>query len=90
MQKNFAILSVCILIAALQGGVMYCAVGPITAIEILYLVFTVVCPILLTIGHSLHNDDSTGNTVTTIPAPYAVLQVISTHENKIATGLLQQ
>ena len=90
MQKNFAIVSVFILFAALQAEVMYCAEGKITAIEILYLAFTVVCPILLAIRHSLHNDDSAGNTFTTIPAPCAVLQVILSHENNSATGLFQQ
>ena len=90
MQQIFAIVSVFIQLAALQGWLMYCADGDITAIEILSLAFTVVCPILLTIRDSLHKDDSAGNNITTIPAPFAVLQLISTHENKIKTGLHQQ
>jgi hypothetical protein len=76
MQQNFAIVSVFILLAALQGGLMHCADG--------------VYPVLLTIRDSLHKDDSAGNNITTIPAPFAVLQLISTHENKIKTGLHQQ
>jgi hypothetical protein len=76
MQQNFAIVSVFILLAALQGWLMYCADG--------------VCPILLTIRDSVHKDDSAGNNITTIPATFAVLQLISTHENKIKTGLHQQ
>jgi putative effector of murein hydrolase LrgA (UPF0299 family) len=88
MQPNFAIVSVFILFAALQGGVIYCADGDTTAMEILCLVFTFVCPILVTVRHSLHNDDSTGNSITT--SPFAVLQLISTHHNEIKTGLHQQ
>jgi hypothetical protein len=90
MQKNFAILPVFILFAALLGGVMYYTDGDTPAIEILSLAITVVCPILLTILHPLHNDDSAGNNIITIPAAFAVLQVISTHENKLTTELHQQ
>jgi hypothetical protein len=57
MQQNFTIVSVFILFAALQGGVIYCANGDTTVIEILSLAFTFVCPILLTVRHSLHNND---------------------------------
>jgi hypothetical protein len=90
MRNNFAIVSVFLPFAALLGGVMYCADGDTPEIKILSLVFTVVCPILLTIRHPLHNDDSAGNNITTIPATFAVLQVISTHENRVTTGLHQQ
>ena len=90
MQKNFAIIPVCILFAGLQGEIMYSTGEDTPPIEILSLAFTVVCPILLTIRHSLHNDDSAGNNITTIPAVFAVLLVISTHENNITTGLHQQ
>ena len=69
---------------------MYYTGGDTPEIKILSLVFTVVCPILLTIRHPLHNDDSAGNNITTIPATFAVLQVISTHENRVTTGLHQQ
>jgi uncharacterized membrane protein YadS len=65
MQQNFTIVSVFILFAALQGGVIYGADGDTTAIEILSLAFTVVCPILLTIRPSLHNDDSAGSNIAT-------------------------
>jgi hypothetical protein len=65
MQQNFTIVSVFVLFAALQGGVIYCANGDTTVIEILSLAFTFVCPILLTVRHSLHNDDSAGNNITT-------------------------
>jgi hypothetical protein len=82
--------SICIHpVCALQGGVIYCADGDTTVIEILSLVFTVVCPILLTIRLSLHNDDSAGNNITT-PALFVVLQLISPHHNEIKTGLHQQ
>jgi hypothetical protein len=90
MQKNFAIISVFILCAALEGGIMYYTGRKIPAIEIFSLAFTGVCLILLTIRHSLHNDDFAGNNITSIPAAFAVLQVISTHENIITTGLHQQ
>jgi hypothetical protein len=90
MQKNGAIVSVFILCAALQGGVIYSTGGDIPKIEILSLASTVVCLILLTIRHPLHNYDSDGNNIITIPAAFAVLQVISTHENKLITGLHQQ
>jgi hypothetical protein len=76
MRQNFTIVSVFILFAALLGEGMYCADG--------------VYPVLLTIRDSLHKDDSAGNNITTIPALFAVLQLISTHENKIPTGLHQQ
>jgi len=90
MQKNFAIIPICILFAGLQGGIMYYTGGDTPAIEILSLAFTGVCPTLLTIWHPLHNDDSAGNNLTTIPAAFAVLQGISTHENITTTGLHQQ
>jgi hypothetical protein len=45
MQQNFPILSVFILFAALQGGHILCRCDT-TAMEILSLAFTVVCPIL--------------------------------------------
>jgi hypothetical protein len=90
MQKNFAIVPVVILFAALQGGVKYCIDGDSPAIEILSPVFTVVCLILLTIRHPLPNNHSTGSKSTTIPAACAVLQVISSHHNEITTGLHQQ
>ena len=69
---------------------MYYTGGDTPAIEIFSLAFTGGCLILLTIRHSLHKDDSAGNNLTTIPAAFAVLQVISTHENNIATGFHQQ
>jgi hypothetical protein len=90
MRKNFAIVSVFIPIAALPGGVMYCADGETLAIKILSLASTVVCLLLFAIRHPLHNNDSAGNKITTIPAAFAVLQVISTRENEITTGLHQQ
>ena len=89
MQKNFVIVSVFIPFAALPGGVMYCADGETLAIKILSLASTVVCLLLFAIRHPLHNNDSAGNKIT-IPAAFAVLQVISTHENEIITGLHQQ
>jgi hypothetical protein len=90
MQKNFAIVPVVILFAALQGGIIYLLDGGSPAIEILSPVFTVVCLILLTIRHPIHNNDSVGNKSTMIPAPFAVLKIVSTHENEIKTGLHQQ
>jgi len=39
--------------------------------------------------HPVHNNDSPGNKITTIPAAFAVLQLISPHENEIKTGLHQ-
>ena len=90
MQENFAKVSVFILFAAQQGGVTHCTDGDTTAIKILSLVSTVVCLILLTIRYPLNNNDSAGNNITTIPASFAVLQVISTHENEIKTGFHQQ
>jgi len=69
---------------------MYYSGGDTPAIEIFSLAFTVVCPTLLTIRHPLHNDDSAGNNLITIPAAFAVLQGISTHENIITNGLHQQ
>ena len=90
MQKNFVTIPVCILFAGLQEGIMYYAGGDTPTIEILSLAFTIVCPILLTIWHPLNNDDSAGNNITTIPAVFALLQIISTHENNITTGLHQQ
>jgi hypothetical protein len=71
-------------------GVMYYTDRDTPAIEILSLAMTVVCLILLAITHPVHNNDSAGNKITTIPAAFAVLQVISTDENEIKTGLPQQ
>jgi hypothetical protein len=90
MQKNFAIVSVFILFTALQGGVMYYTDRDTPAIEILSLAMTVVCLILLTIRHPVHNNDSAGNKITLIPATFTVLQIISPDENEIKTGLHQQ
>jgi len=90
MQKNGAIVSVCILCAAMLGGVVCCADGETMAIEILFLASTVVCLILLMIRHPLHTKDSAGTTITTIPASCAVLQVISPHKIGLTFGLLQQ
>jgi hypothetical protein len=90
MQKKFARVAVLILFAALQGWIMLCTDGDTMAIEILSLASTVVCLILLTIRHPLYNNDAAGNTITTIPAPCAVLQVISSQENEMKTGLHQQ
>ena len=90
MRNNFAIVSVFLPFAALLGGVMYCAGGDTPPIEIVSLASTVVWLILLTTRHPLHNNDSAGIKITTIPAAGAELQVISTHENEIKTGLHQQ
>ena len=69
---------------------MYCTEGDTRAIEILSLTSSVVCLILLTIMHPLHNNHSAGNKITTIPAAFAVLHLISPHENEIKTGLHQE
>jgi hypothetical protein len=69
---------------------MYCTDRHTLAIEILSITFTVICLILITIRHPLHNNDPAGNKITPIPASFMVLQVISTYENEIKTGLHQQ
>jgi hypothetical protein len=89
MQQNFTIVSVFILFAALQGGVIYGADGDTTAIEILSFAFTVVFPILLTIRPSLHMMIPLA-AISPFPAPFTVLQLISSHHNEIKTGLHQQ
>jgi len=55
-----------------------------------FFAFMVVCPILLRIRYPLHNNNSTGNKITTIPAAFGVIQVISTRENEMKTRLPQQ
>jgi hypothetical protein len=90
MQKNFTIVPVVILFAGLQEGIIYSIEGDSPVIKILFPVFTVVYLILLTIRHPIHNNDPAGNKSTMIPAPLAVLQVISTHQHEIKTGLHQQ
>jgi hypothetical protein len=64
MRKNFAIVSVFILFAPLQGGVIYGADGDTTVIEILSLSLTVVC----LIRDPLHTIDPAGTKSTMIPA----------------------
>jgi hypothetical protein len=77
MQKNSAIVSVFILFPALQGGVINCAYEETLAIKILPLAFAVVCLILFTIWHILHNIHPAGNKITMIPATSMMLLVIS-------------
>jgi hypothetical protein len=77
MQTNSAIMSVFILFPAGKGWVMNCADGETLVTKILAVPFTVVCLILFTIWHHLHNSDPTGNKITLIPTPSMVLLVNS-------------
>ncbi len=64
--------------------------GEIPVREIHSCAFVAVCPILLMSRHSLHNNDSAGNKIMSIPAACAVMQVICTRENEIKNGFPQQ